>query len=506
MNTSRVTNTKRNIVWSYINYIVAFLFSFISRSVIVYFLGNEYLGLSSLFTSVLQVLNVAESGFSVAVTYNMYKPIAENDVKTVCSLLAFYRRIYTIIGIVVLSAGIVVMPFIPYVIKDDYPRDINIYVLYLIFLTNTSVSYFLFSYKASLLNALQRLDLTKSTYCIVNVLQNVLQIVALVFFRNYYLFAFIMILGTITKNLFAAYVSKKKYPQYFCIGDLDPKIKKNIASKVKGLLVCNISAITYTTFDSIIISAISGLNLVAIYNNYLTIYSGVANVVMLIRLAMQASVGNSVASESKEKNYKDITKWQFMFSMIAMFCSSCLLCLYQPFMCIWMGANMLLPEIDVVLLSLLFYVSAIQHAYYLYLNAAGLWLQLRWAYISSTVLNIVLNLVLGHFFSTTGIIIATLTATVISGLVWQSIIIFKYYFKISPVKYYLKQLAFFALAVVAGVASLFISNIAHLDGIINIVFRVTVCFLVSVSIVLLFSRTEVFRSCLKIAKAVIKRK
>lgn len=507
MSFSRITNTKRNMIWSYIEYIVTFLFAFISRTVIVNFLGSEYLGLSSLFTSVLHVLNVAESGFAVAVTYNMYKPLAENDEKTVCALLAFYRKIYTIIGSVVLTAGLIVMPFIPYVIKGDYPQDINIYLLYLIFLVNTSVSYFLFSYKTSLLNALQRLDLTKIAYSIVSIFQSLLQILVIVVFKNYYLFALVMIGGTISKNLFAAYISKKKFPQYFCSGELNPEIKRNIASKVKGLLVCNISSVTYTTFDSIVISALSGLVLVAVYNNYLTIYGTVTNIVLLIRTAMQASVGNSVAKESREKNYKDVKKWQFMFSMVAMFCSTCLLCLYQPVMRLWMGENRLLPDRDVVLLSVLFYVSAIQHAYFLYLNAAGLWLRLRWAYISSALLNLVLNFVLGRLFNTTGIIIATLTATVFSGLIWQAIVIFKYYFQVSPVNYYLKQLAFFLLAIVSGVISLFISNIANLNGIINIVFRGAVCLLVSASLVLIFfSRTEVFRDCLKIAKAMIKRK
>lgn len=493
-------------MWSYIDYIVTFLFSFISRSIIVYYLGSEYLGLTSLFTSILQVLNVAESGFAVAITYNMYKPLAENDVDCVCSLLAFYRRIYTIIGVIVLVAGLIVMPFVPYLIDGDYPQNINIYFLYFLYLSNTSVSYFLFSYKTSLLNALQRLDLTKLAYCIVSVLQSIFQVLAIAIFKNFYLFVVVIIFGTAAKNIFTAYVSKKKFPQFSCKGELKPEIKKNISWKVRGLMICNISAITYTTFDSIIISKLSGLDLVAVYNNYLVIFNGVSNIIVLIRMAMQASVGNSVASESKEKNYNDLKKWQFMFSMIAMFCSSCLLCLYQPFMKIWMGEKMLLPNIDVVLFSVLFYVTTIQHAYYLYLNAAGLWLELRWAYISSAVLNILMNIILGHFFSTTGIIIATLTASVISGLIWQSIIIFKQYFRISPARFFLKQAFFFAIAVVSGVISYLISNVFGQSGIIILVLRFAICICISLMIVLVFfSRTEVYRSCLDIAKTMFKR-
>ena len=94
MSGSRVQNTKRNIFFSYIDTFVTFIFSFLSRTIIVHVLGDEYLGLSSLFSSVFQVLNMAELGFSTAIVYNMYRPIAENNVDTVCALLNYYRKIY----------------------------------------------------------------------------------------------------------------------------------------------------------------------------------------------------------------------------------------------------------------------------------------------------------------------------------------------------------------------------------------------------------------------------
>ena len=507
MNSSRVLNTKRNLIWSFFEYLILILFSFISNAVIVHYLGVDFLGLSSLFTSVLQVLNVAELGFSVAVTYNMYKPIAENDTVTVCALLAFYRKVYFIIGSVVLIAGIIVMPFIPYLIDGEYPQSINIYFLYFLYLSNTAISYFLFSYKTALLNALQRLDLTKLAYCLVSVVQNVLQILAIALFRNYYLFVGIAIVGTGLKNVVSAYISRKKFPIYKCEGTLSPQVKRNIASRVKGLLICNISAVTYTTFDSIVLSSFEGLYIVAVYNNYLLVFNGLSHVIAMIRNAMQASVGNSIVSESVEKNYQDVKKWQFLFSMIAMFCSSCLLCVYQPFMKLWMGEKMLLPFIDVVLLSVLFFVSTVQHAYFLYLTGAGLWLEMKWAYLSSTILNIVLNLLLCHYFSTTGIILATLIATVISGFIWQLIVIFREYFKRSAAKYLLKQLLYFGLAALTATVSYLITCKIGIEGIVGIIINIIICLFASAfTLLVFFSRTDEFRGCLEIAGKLFRKK
>ncbi len=507
MSSSRVLNTKRNILWSFFEYLILILFQFISNAVIVYYLGVDYLGLSSLFSSVLQVLNVAELGFSVAVTYHMYKPIAENDTATVCALLAFYRKVYFVIGAVVFVAGMLTMPFIPYLINGDYPQSINIYFLYFLYLSNTAISYFLFSYKTALLNALQRLDLTKLAYCIVSIVQNALQILAIAVYRNYYLFVAIAIVGTGLKNIVSAYISRKMFPIYKCSGSLSPQVKQNIASRVKGLLICNISAVTYTTFDSIVLSSFRGLYLVAVYNNYLLVFNGLSHVIAMIRNAMQASVGNSVVSESVEKNYADVKKWQFLFSMIAMFCSSCLVCIYQPFMKLWMGEKMLLPFIDVVLLSVLFFISTVQHAYFLYLTGAGLWLEMKWAYVSSTILNIVLNLLLCHYFSTTGIILATLIATVISGFIWQLVVIFREYYKRSAAKYMMKQLLYFVLTVITASVSYFITYKIGIEGIVGIIINILICLCASAIVMFaFFSKTDEFRGCLEIGKSLFRRK
>ena len=507
MSSSRVANTKRNVIWSYLEYLITIIFSFVSRSVIVYFLGADYLGVSSLFSSILQVLNVAELGFSIAVTYNMYKPLAENDTATVCALLSFYRKIYNIIGIVILVAGLIVTPFIPYLIKDEYPASLNIYILFILYLFNTAISYFLFSYKAALLNALQRMDLTKVARCLVNILVSALQILAIALFKNYYLFIIVSIIGTAANNLFTAYIATKKYPQYICEGILSKEVKDSIAQRVKGLLICNISAITYTTFDSIILSALRGLVTVAVYNNYLVVFNGLTNVIVLVRLAMQASVGNSVASESVEKNYKDLLKWQFLFSMIAMFCSACLVCLYQPFMKLWMGEDMMLPLVDVILLSVLFFIDVVQHAYCLYLNAAGLWLEMKWAYIGSAILNIVMNLVLCHYFAVTGIIMATLISSFISGFIWQLLVIFKSYFKRKATGYLVKQFLYFALAAAVAGLSYFLTSLVPFEGIIGLIVRGVICLCISfLVIVLLFRKTEQYKACLDIAKAMLKRK
>ena len=506
MNETRTYYTKRNVIWSYIHYILTIAFEFVSRTVIVKVFGEEYLGLSSLFTSILHVLNMAELGFSSAIVYNLYKPIAENDTNKVCAIMAYYRKVYITIGLVILTLGLGITPFIPNIIKGGWPNSINIFALYILYLLNTSVSYLFFAYKTSLLNALQRLDLTKKAYSIVNTLQCILQLASLVLAKNYYFFVGSTIIGTALKNWFVSRVASKNYAQYICGGTLDALTKKSILRRVKGLMICNISSVTYTTFDSIIISSMIGLTAVAVYNNYIIIFNAVASIIVLIRNSMEASVGNSVASETIEKNYNDVYKWQFFFSAIAIWCSACLLNLYQPFMRIWMGDKFLLPMVDVLLLTTWFYVSTVQHAFYLYLTAAGLWLEMKWAYVLSSFCNIVLNIMLCNLIGTTGIILSTLMTTFAFGTIWQCTAIFKCYFNKSAMTFLGKQLIYTLVGGVVCLLSFVLCNFVEGNLIIEMIIKVTICSVVFGAVYLLvFGRSSIYKECMSYAQIMIKK-
>ena len=159
MSADRIKSASRNILWGSANKIITIFLPFINRTVLIRVLGADYLGLDSLFLSILQMLNIAELGFSSTVIYCLYEPIVKADVKKVCAILNLYRTAYRIIGILILGLGIAVMPFLSKLIKNDLPDNVNLYLLYLIFLLNTILGYWLFAYKKSVISAFQREDI-----------------------------------------------------------------------------------------------------------------------------------------------------------------------------------------------------------------------------------------------------------------------------------------------------------------------------------------------------------
>ena len=141
MKINRTKNAARNMVMGFINKIIVLLLPFLVRTAFIYSLGAEYLGLNSLFSSILSVLSVAELGFSSAVVFSMYEPIAKNQQAKICALLNYYRSIYRVIGTAVLIGGVVLMPFLPRLINGECPDELNIYILFAMYLFNTVSSY-----------------------------------------------------------------------------------------------------------------------------------------------------------------------------------------------------------------------------------------------------------------------------------------------------------------------------------------------------------------------------
>ena len=262
-------NAKNNIVFGLLSKIILMILPFVMRMVINNTLGAEYLGLNSLFSSILNVLALSELGISSALVYNMYKPIAEDNQKKINALLNLYRKSYRIIGIVILSIGVLLIPFISKLIHGSAPDGINIYIIFIIQLINTVLSYFLFAYRQSLLVAYQREDVNSITNLITQLFLQILQIIILYATKNYYFYVICLPGFTIINNLWIAYITQKMFSKAKCEGYLDPGTLKDIKKLVLGTFIQKACATTRNSLDSICLSAFIGLTVTGIYNNYL---------------------------------------------------------------------------------------------------------------------------------------------------------------------------------------------------------------------------------------------
>lgn len=426
---NRTWNAVRNIIFGVVNKIVTLFFPFVLRTILIRILGMEYAGLDGLFVSVLEVLNLSELGLSTAIVFCMYKPIAYGDENTICALLNLFRKMYFAIGVFILGIGMIIMPFLQYFIKGSYPADINLYILYAIYLMNSCISYFFMGYRSAILSAHQRLDVTQNISTLMKGAMYIIQIVILVECRNYYVYIIMLPVFTIAINLLTAFEAKKIFPQYVCRGEVSKEVKSDLREKVSGLMITKLCAVTRNSFDSIFISAFLGLAMSAIYTNYYFIMKSLISILGIFGQAVLAGVGNSIQTESVEQNYNDLKRFNFMYLWISGICTSCLFCLYQPFMYIWMGKDNLLPLSSVILFCLYFFLLKMGDMQSVYYYAAGLWWYYKKCTVVEAFLNLVLNFILGKIWGLNGIIAGTLISLFLVNFLYAERLVFKYYFK-----------------------------------------------------------------------------
>lgn len=502
MRLNKKQRTIKNIVYGLINKILTIIIPFITRSVIINVLGSEYLGLNSLFTSILQILNLTELGISSAIVYAMYKPIAENDENKICALLNLYKKLYRVIGIVILIIGISIMPFLNKLITGTIPNNINIYVLYIIYLLNVFISYILFAYKSSILVAFQRNDIVSNINSILFAIQSGIQLVLIFILKNYYAYIIIMPIFTIINNIVLAMIVKKKYPQYIERGIVNQETKKDIKKKISGLFVYRICSATRNSLDSIVISAFLGLNMVAIYNNYFLILNSLSTLLCVITNSIISGIGNSIVLDSVDKNYEDMNKLNFVYMWIAGWWSCCLLCLYQPAMEIWMGKENLLPFSCVILFSVYFYSLQIGNIRSVYSDAAGLWWETRYRAIGETFANIVLNIILGKLFGIFGIILATIVSILIINFGYGSVIVFRYYFKNKNVReYYKQQFKYGLVTIIVCIITYGICSLVKINLISEFIIKILICSIIPILLYyIVYRKNENFNYLISLIK------
>lgn len=446
----RKRNVYRAVYTGLLSKMINLFFPFIIRTLLIHKLGTEYVGLDSLFTAILQVLSLTELGFCSAMVSNMYRPIAENDYILTNALLNFYRKVYIYIGWLIFVIGLVLIPVLPHLIKDGYPSAINIYILYLIFLFNSVVSYFLCAYRSSLFTALQRTDLNNNIDSLSKALMYVAQIMILVLIPNYYLYVIWIPLCTIVVNLVREYISRRLYPQYHPENQISKELKKEIYKRVGALAGHKLGSVVTSSICNIFISAYLGLGILGIFNNYYYILNAVMGVIVIFYNALLGSIGNSIASESVEKNFKDFKQVMLFYMWIIGVCTTLLLCLYQPFMRLWLGEKMMVSMDIVFVLCLYFLVWKAIDVIKIYKDAAGMW----WADKYKPYVSVMVNILLNFFFigelGITGVLLSTIICQLFIELPWSVYVFFKLYFKKSQWYFYSRFLPY--MLCIIGVA------------------------------------------------------
>lgn len=501
----RTRNAVRNVIFGGLLKGYQILIPFIMRTLLIHYLGMEYLGLNSLFTSVLQILNLAELGVGNAFVYSMYAPIAEEKKDEICALLALYRSYYRYIGLVILLLGMALLPFLPWLVRaDSIPAGVNLHVLYLLHLGACVMSYWLFGYKNSLLAAHQRSDLASKTDLAVRTVQYLLQAALLMGFRNYYWYLLAALGAQIMTNLCTALVVRAKFPAYVPGGKVEEQIRRGIRGRIRDLFTSRVGAVVMNSADSLVISAFSGLTVLAVYQNYYYIVTSLIGMVGVLFTSSLAGIGNSLLTESREKNYEDFRKFTLLIAWIAGVGTCGLLCLLQPFMNLWIGAAGVLPGQIVICLCIYYFIYEFNQLFNAYKDAAGIWHRDRFRTLTTAGVNLVLNLALVRPMGLYGVILSTVVSTVVVGMPWLLHNLFTTLFDGEKCRSYLGTMIFYgSVTLLNCVVTYRVCSRISAEGIPGLLERALLCLLLSNGIFLLcYGGRKEFRTLLAMGRKI----
>lgn len=449
-------NARISVAWGFIFKIVSLVCPFIIRTLLIKIMGSEYSGLGSLFTSILQVLSLAELGFGTAMVFSMYKPVAQDDKSTLSAILKYYRKIYFIISIIILAAGALVLPFLKFLVKDDVPSSVNLYILYGIYVLNTFISYFGLAYRSSILSAYQREDINSIANLIANVLLYAAQIIVLILYPNYYLYIIFLPITTLLLNVMKYIYVKKKYKEIAPEGELDDSVRKEIKTNMAALLCHKVGGVVVNSADNIVISAFLGLVVLSNYNNYYYLLSAISAFIIIIFTSLCAGVGNSLIVKTKEENERFFNKVFLLNCFVVSFCTICFFNLYQIFIELWVGKDLMFDFATVILFCIYFYLHMIRRTIIMYRDAFGAWRDNKIQPIVSCIFNLIVNIVLVQFIGIYGILISTILSMVLIDIPWETVTFFKNISKYSPKKYIIVGVSFIVSTSVSCLVSYFI--------------------------------------------------
>ena len=488
---SRLQNTLKNFHFGVIAQIAMSLLGFLSRTVFIHVLGEEFLGVNGLYTSILNVLSLTELGLSDIVIFSLYKPLAEKNEDRLTALMGFYKVIYRYIALAVGIIGLALIPALRFLVKSEID-DFHLVLYYLMFLCNSVASYLLV-YKSSIINADQKRYLISGYTLRIKLLTTIVQILCLLTLRNFTLYLGIQIGMTIAGNFYISRKADELYPFLRRKLPLVKADKQKIATDVRHMFSYKAGGSLLNSTDNLYISSLISTATCGLYDNYVMIQGMVSAFTTIVYQSVLGSIGNLNASGTREHRKEIFDAFSLVFTWMTTFCTLSLLALYNDFIALWAGKHWLLPMDTVAVICLNFYLPNVLVPVWSYRNTTGLFRETRNILLYAAAINLVLSYFLGVSLGLTGILAATSISRLLTSFWFEPYILHKKVFQCSSAPYFLRQLLHGGVVVISYYLILALTRPLHLGPYVAFVVKMALCVLIPNGLMLLLNfRTPEF--------------
>lgn len=495
MKNNRAAASIKNSSFSVITQVLTVIINFIVKTVFIYTLGSEYLGINGLFSNIITMLSLADLGIGIAIPYSLYKPLSDGDHEKIKILMKFYKKIYNIIGVIVLFVGLSLTPFLPLIIKEMPENIPHIYLIYTMFVVHSASSYF-FVYKKFLIDADQKSYITSKIIFIFSTILSIIQIILLFITHNFILYLGSSIIMVILQNIYISKKTEKLYPylKETNVGNMDKNEYTEIKKNVSSLFIYKIGSVIMNGTDNIVISKIIGLVMVGIYSNYLMIINSIYNILNQIFNAITSSIGNLVVSTNEKRSKNVYENLNFFTFVLYGTVSICIAVLINPFIKIWIGNEYILSPSVAFLIAFNLYLTGMQSVTTSFRNAYGLFYKAKYRPILMCILNLIISVILAYYIGIAGVILGTIISKLVTVIWLDPYIIYKYGFKEKVTSFYIQYMIYLICYFILNFIVFKIFSLINISNIIIFIISSCLLFIILGSIIcLIFSKTKEFK-------------
>lgn len=429
--------------------------NFVAKTIFIKTLGQDYLGVNTLFGNIVNLLSLTELGLNSAIMFSLYRPLNENNEKKISAIINYSRSIFNKIALTIAAIGICIIPTLKYVVNSEIKLNYIIWY-YLLYLITVAVTY-LATYKTTLISADEKDYIVKTFYTVFNALRVFVQIILLITTKNFTLY---LIAGIIFNLLFNAAITIKVNKDYPFLNDykneqLTKTEKKDLYRNTKAVFKNKIASLVLNNTDNIIISSMLTTTIVGQYSGYTTIYTTLIGLLGNFYSGIIHTIGKLNISEDANKKHETFNMVHLLLFMLASITSMCFFFLADDFINLWIGNAYIMEKSILIAIIINFYIYIIHYPVEIYKLTTRLFIKTQNIVILTAISNIILSIALAKYFGLFGILIATGISKLITTFWSEPYVLFRQFFDCS-LKDYLLYILKIILEVIFVTISCFI--------------------------------------------------
>lgn len=418
---SRVKNVIVNIQYGLLLLILNIGLGFISRTVFLEHLGNDFLGVFSVFTSIFALISFVEFGINQTILTSLYDPVEKKDKSEIAKLLSIMGSLYRYVIYIYISLVILISFFIPFVIKDSSINHGVIFCLFFIMMIDQIIEY-RFSYKKIIFFVEQKNYIIARWVQLVNLFKVLIQVFVLIYFNSVILWISILIFPPLVNAIIIKYFFNKLQSEIIIDRNMNIKNIFNsnpaIKIKIKQLNIHRISGLINTNMTNIYYMIFSSVSAVALVGNYNILFSSVNSILSVINISISPSVGNVIAQNDKDKIRNIFWVLIKLRAVISCFCGVCFILFTNEFISLWIGHEYILSQWVLFFLVLNLTLGLLRATIDDYILGYSLFSDI-YSPVFEVIINIFVSILFGFVWGVEGIILASVITNFCIGFVWK---------------------------------------------------------------------------------------